>query len=447
MLLDEDHFRSVWQTIELGDVLLLSQLHATVLVLWSQCRAPPPLGVFPFLFDLLLQFLWASTRNFVWILIHLRVSPFLLSAWRPRDQTRYLSRSPLWTLVHLRVSPFLLIGFLVLVGFVGYLCCFQSCQNPNRTSNYLCKKFSVVVEVTRIPSGIWFLQVSSQLLSRYNRVGLYRKGWLRSILFGGTSILFVEQAENWPSTPCPGAFSTHFCLSDARSGLVKSSSCGSLWSFFMGFTAEKNTVCLSLLEVCPPAVNPEFVMECKLTGHPTWKVYSKKLFGINIVLKCGINGIASWMILKSSEIKNFLSWWISTTLKSFLVSFAFCHLNFPHIVRLILRVLIICSEDHLSLSRIRSLHLLLEVIDHAEEGCLVFLPLGTIIGLSSWFNINPYSFTNRYSYGRWGSRGRSSWFCFSLGSACKRKYFRLRFRGLLLVVVVLLVDQICDQLV
>ena len=47
-----------------------------------------------------------------------------------------------------------------------------------------------------------------------------------------------------------------------------------------------------------------------------------------------------------------------------------------------------------------------------------------------------------------------SWFCFSLGSACKRKYFRfqrkyfrLRFRGLLLVVVVLFVDQVCDQLV
>ena len=35
-----------------------------------------------------------------------------------------------------------------------------------------------------------------------------------------------------------------------------------------GFTAVKNTVCLSLLELCPPAVNPEFVMECKLTAHP-----------------------------------------------------------------------------------------------------------------------------------------------------------------------------------
>ena len=38
----------------------------------------------------------------------------------------------------------------------------------------------------------------------------------------------------------------------------------------------------------------------------------------------------------------------------------------------------ICSKDHLSVSRIRSLHLLLEVILRVEEECLVFLPLGTL---------------------------------------------------------------------
>ena len=38
-------------------------------------------------------------------------------------------------------------------------------------------------------------------------------------------------------------------------------------------------------------------------------------------------------------------------------------------------------------------------------------------------------------------------FAFSLGSACKRKFFRLRCRGLLLVVDVLLVDQVCDKFV
>ena len=58
----------------------------------------------------------------------------------------------------------------------------------------------------------------------------------------------------------------------------------------------------------------------------------------------------------------------------------------------------ICSEDHLSVSRIRSHHLLLEVTVHAEEECLAFLATGArLIELSSWFNINPYSFTNRYN--------------------------------------------------
>ena len=45
------------------------------------------------------------------------------------------------------------------------------------------------------------------------------------------------------------------------------------------------------------------------------------------------------MSLKSSEIKNFLSWWISTILKSFLVASASCHLVLPYIVRPILRML------------------------------------------------------------------------------------------------------------
>ena len=53
VLLDENDFRFLLQALELGDVLLLSQLHVTVLVFRSQCRAPPPLRVSPFLFDLL----------------------------------------------------------------------------------------------------------------------------------------------------------------------------------------------------------------------------------------------------------------------------------------------------------------------------------------------------------------------------------------------------------
>ena len=63
LLLDEDDFRSFWRALELGNVLLLSQLHVTILVNWSQCRALPPwwtvvhLRVSPFFFHLLVQFL------------------------------------------------------------------------------------------------------------------------------------------------------------------------------------------------------------------------------------------------------------------------------------------------------------------------------------------------------------------------------------------------------
>ena len=31
--------------------------------------------------------------------------------------------------------------------------------------------------------------------------------------------------------------------------------------------SRSNTVCL-LLKICPPGINPEFVMECKLIAHP-----------------------------------------------------------------------------------------------------------------------------------------------------------------------------------
>ena len=74
--------------------------------------------------------------------------------------------------------------------------------------------------------------------------------------------------------------------------------------------------------------------------------------------------------------------------------------------------------------------------------------------ISSWLYISPNSFTDGYSSRRWASRGRSSWFCFSLWSAHKSKYIRLQrkffgfhLRGFLLVVVVLFVNQVCDQLI
>ena len=46
------------------------------------------------------------------------------------------------------------IGFLVLVGFVGYPCCFQLLLNPILSSNYFWRKFLEEAEVTYILSRI-----------------------------------------------------------------------------------------------------------------------------------------------------------------------------------------------------------------------------------------------------------------------------------------------------
>ena len=158
--------------------------------------------------------------------------------------------------------------------------------------------------------------------------------------------------------------------------------------------------------------------------------------------------LPSWMMLKSSEIKNFLSWRVSAILKSFLVSSAFCHCTLPLLIRPILWVLkFVPKKINLLTSRIQSLHLLLVVNDHDESQS--FWHWESDIRISSWLNVSPTSFTDRHSSCGWASRGRSSWLCFSLWSACKSKYIRFQrgLRGLLLVVVVLFVDQVRDQLI
>ena len=89
------------------------------------------------------------------------------------------------------------------------------------------------------------------------------------------------------------------------------------------------------------------------------------------------SSIASGMILKSSEIKNFLSWLVSTVLKSFLVSSAFCHCTLPHFIRPILRVL-----------------KFVQMIILWSPGRVVRLFFHWVreTWLSSWLNISPSSF-------------------------------------------------------
>ena len=54
----------------------------------------------------------------------------------------------------------------------------------------------------------------------------------------------------------------------ARRGASRSILSRSLYSLFIGCTEVKDAVC-RLLKICPPGVNPELMMECKLIAHPT----------------------------------------------------------------------------------------------------------------------------------------------------------------------------------
>ena len=59
-----------------------------------------------------------------------------------------------------------------------------------------------------------------------------------------------------------------FSLYQGRRGASKLIASESFCSLFIGSTGVKNTVCL-LLKFCPPGINPDFTMECKLIAHPT----------------------------------------------------------------------------------------------------------------------------------------------------------------------------------
>ena len=138
--------------------------------------------------------------------------------------------------------------------------------------------------------------------------------------------------------------------------------CKTRCSLFKGFTSLKDTVC-RLLNFWPPGINPESMMECKLTALPTWWMYLKKPSRIK-TSSWKINKIASWMTLESSEIHN-CSWRVSTVLVSFLVSSSSCHTALPLFIKqwwhytMILKIIFFL--------RIQWLHHHLEVDCHDEE--------------------------------------------------------------------------------
>ena len=133
----------------------------------------------------------------------------------------------------------------------------------------------------------------------------------------------------------------------------------------MGFTAVKNTVCLSLPEFCPPRTdrtsNMINVLEEIVRNHVL-----KDQWG------CVLND------LEEFKGKEFLVLMDQYNIEIF----SCCLRLLPPCSSIHHQTNIestqIYSEDHLSVSRIRSPHLLLEVILSVEEECLFFLPLGTL---------------------------------------------------------------------
>ena len=83
-----------------------------------------------------------------------------------------------------------------------------------------------------------------------------------------TSILSVDQVVFRPNTPYFDV-SSMLCACIVHDAVLPSRSCQDpCVRCPVGSTGRKNTLCL-LLKICPPGINPELMMECKLTAHPT----------------------------------------------------------------------------------------------------------------------------------------------------------------------------------
>ena len=92
-------------------------------------------------------------------------------------------------------SPTGLLDIWVWLLLVGSLCCFQQLLNPILSSNYFWWKSLEEAEVTLYTFSFFFLisHIPSHQLSGYNKLGVCRKGWWRSVASDRTLILSFEQ--------------------------------------------------------------------------------------------------------------------------------------------------------------------------------------------------------------------------------------------------------------
>ena len=235
MLLDEDDFRSFYKLLNSGmfcffyNCVWQSRYSEVNIELLHQYGSPGSC---------------LSARNFLWILIHIRVSPFFLSAWFPRDQNKiHFSISLVDSCPPARLPVLSNWGFWYWLGLLGVF----------TTSSNI--RIQIAHPIIFVGNFRWWSRWHLFLLV-YNLFRFHQNrfrdtiGWeciveadcVRSCLielqsFSLSKLNIDQYTVSWCLF--------HFCLYDVRRGLDKSSSCGSLWFLSMGLTAGKNTIRLS----------------------------------------------------------------------------------------------------------------------------------------------------------------------------------------------------------
>ena len=113
VLLDEDDFRFSSRALERGDFLLLSQLHVTILALWSQCLFPRHGShrsclICVYVFVCVFVFIWTCNRHWHttlagWWSIHRSPRSWVFGAFATKQDIFFdlLSERTCWFRTHL----------------------------------------------------------------------------------------------------------------------------------------------------------------------------------------------------------------------------------------------------------------------------------------------------------------------------------------------------------
>ena len=154
-----------------------------------------------------------------------------------------------------------------------------------------------------------------------------------------------------------------FCFYEARHGAFKSISSGSV--FLVHWIHRRDEYRLSVVQIVTSSCQSWIdgvQIDCTSCVMNVLEEIVRKW---DIVQKWKINETASWMTLKSSEIKNLWSWWYNSEIFSCFLRLL--RLYFSTLHQANVEIIQYRSEYIPLFSGIQSLHHLLEVDDHDEE--------------------------------------------------------------------------------